>query len=256
MSSRMKLVIAYHGSPFHGWQRQRGQQTVQGEIETALGKVLGGHRITIHGAGRTDAGVHAVGQVAHCDLPVEIPPSGLFRGLCGVLHEGIRIRSIHRVGLNFHARRSALGKLYTYRARWHQRTLPWLDIRSAHLPEITRPAEMAAAASLLLGTHDWASFSVPDLPLKSTIRTIYRVDLRHLRDGIDFDFIGSGFLRYQVRRMVGALLEVGRGRRTIDEIRSLLEEPEPGASVTTAPAAGLSLEHIYYQKAAALTDPS
>lgn len=254
MSSRMKLVIAYHGSHFHGWQRQRGQQTVQGEVEKALGRLLDGRRIVIHGAGRTDAGVHAVGQVAHCDLPVEIPPDGVLRGLSRILPEGIRIRSAHSVGMNFHARRSARGKLYTYRARWHQRSLPWIDTRAAHLPEITLPAAMAAAASELVGTHDWASFSVPDLPLKSTTRTVYRVDLRHRRDGIDFDFIGNGFLRYQVRRMVGALLEVGRGRRTIDGIRSLIEDPQPGASVTTAPAGGLSLEHIYYRRAPVIAD--
>lgn len=254
MSSRMKLVIAYLGNPFHGWQRQRGQQTVQGEIEKALGRLLDGRRIVIHGAGRTDAGVHAVGQVAHCDLPVEIPPDGVLRGLSRILPDGIRIRSAHRVGSSFHSRRSAKGKLYTYRARWQQRTLPWLDLRTAHLPEISHPKAMAAAASQLLGTHDWASFSVPDLPLKSTIRTVFRVDLRHHRNGIDFDFIGNGFLRYQVRRMVGALLEVGRGRRTIDEIRSLVNDPQPGASVTTAPAEGLSLEHIYYRRAPVLTD--
>ena len=254
MAFRMKLVIAYLGGPFHGWQRQRGQQTVQGEIEKALARLFGGSRIAVHGAGRTDAGVHAFGQVAHCDLPVEIPPEGLVRGLSGFLPEGIRIRSAQRVGSTFHARRSAIAKLYTYRARWHRRTLPWLDTRTVHLPAVAHPAAMATAALELLGTHDWASFSVPDLPVKSTIRTVYRVDLRHLRNGIDFDVAGDGFLRYQVRRMVGALLEVGRGRRSIDEIRALIGSSIPGASITTAPAAGLTLEHVYYRRTPNLTE--
>ncbi len=252
MAHRMKLVIAYCGSPFHGWQHQRGQQTVQGEIEKALVRLLGGSRIVVNGAGRTDSGVHAAGQVAHCDLLVEIPPDGLVVGLNRILHEGIRIRSAHRVGSNFHARGSAVGKLYTYRARWRKRTLPWLDTRTALLGEASHTAEMVEAASLLRGTHDWASFSVPDLPVKTTIRTVHTARLRPRRNGIDFEFTGNGFLRYQVRRMVGALLEVGRGRRSIDQIQSLVQDPRPGASITTAPAVGLSLEHVYYRKTPAL----
>ncbi len=156
------------------------------------------------------------------------------------------------MGPNFHARGSAVGKLYTYRARWQKRSLPWLDTRTALLGEVSHPAEMDAAASVLRGTHDWASFSVPDLPVKTTIRTLHSVRLHHLRNGIDFEFAGNGFLRYQVRRMVGALLEVGRGRRSIEEIRSLLQDPSPGASITTAPAVGLSLEHVYYRRTPAL----
>lgn len=248
MSFRMKLVIAYLGGPFNGWQRQRNQPTVQGEVEGALAALLSGRHIAIHGAGRTDSGVHAAAQVAHCDLPVEIPSAGLVRGLNRLLPETVHIRSASRVGPGFHARRSAVGKLYTYRARWHERTLPWLDPRAALAPQISDLSELAKAALELRGTHDWASFSVPDLAVKTTVRTVYRVRLRRHRNGIDFDFVGNGFLRYQVRRMVGALLEVGRARRTIDDLRSLIENPRPGASITTAPPSGLSLERVYYRR--------
>ena len=118
MRVRMKLIVAYHGRAFHGWQRQKGQRTIQGELERALGSVTGFASISVTGAGRTDAGVHAAGQTAHCDLPVAIPPESLARALNGTLPPEIRVRSARLAPTGFHARKSALGKLYTYRARW------------------------------------------------------------------------------------------------------------------------------------------
>lgn len=253
MARRMKLEIAYHGQSFHGWQRQRSQRTVQGELEDGLAALFRGHLVSVVGAGRTDAGVHAAGQVAHLDPPRSIPPEGLVRGLNGRLPPEVRIRSARPVAASFHARRSALGKVYTYRARWHESDLPWLEPRSATVQRITDSDSFATALDLLTGRHDWASFTVPDAGVGSTIRTLFRVQLRNRRDGFDLDFVGEGFLRYQVRRMVGALLEVGSGTRGLDALRDLIEHPKPGAPIHTAPARGLCLEHVYYKNCPAVT---
>ena len=253
MGRRMKLKIAYHGESFHGWQQQRGQRTVQGELHKALATLFRGHRISVVGAGRTDTGVHAAGQVAHLDAPGSIPPEALVCGLNSRLPRQIRVLSASPVAETFHARKSALGKLYTYRARWCEPKLPWLEQRSAAVKKISNSAGLSAALDLFMGRHDWASFTVPDPGTESTTRTIFRVRLRHRSEGIDLDFFGEGFLRYQVRRMVGALLEVGLGERDEDNLKDLINNPRPGAPIRTAPAHGLCLEHVYYRSCPAVT---
>jgi tRNA pseudouridine38-40 synthase len=244
----MKLELAYHGRPFHGWQRQRGQRTVQGELEKALTSIFRAPLVPVVGAGRTDAGVHAAGQVVHLDPPGPIPPQALVRSLNRRLPPEVRTRSARPVKATFHARKSAVGKLYTYRARWHAPKLPWLEMRSAKVPGITDAEGFSAALELLTGRRDWASFTVPDPGTVSTVRTLFRIRYRARRDGFDLDFLGDGFLRYQVRRVVGALIEVGSGERRMDELCDLLEHPQPGAPIHTAPAAGLCLERVYYRK--------
>ena len=248
MSRRMKLVIAYLGGSFHGWQRQRGQRTVQGEVERALGGLTGGQKIPVAGAGRTDAGVHAAGQVAHCDVPGGFTAEALQRALDHSLPSEIRVRSVRPVDEHFHARTSALGKCYTYRARWRRSGLPWLDLRSAPVAEDLDLDMLERSLELLPGTHDWASFSVPDLDVPTTYRRIYHVALRPHRRGFDVDFVGSGFLRYQVRRMMGAVTEVASGQRELEDLLALIETPRPGARIRTAAASGLCLEHVYYRR--------
>ncbi len=247
MAHRLKLVVAYLGTDFHGWQRQSAQRTVQGELERAFRKLIG-NPVTIVGAGRTDAGVHAAAQVAHVDLPAIVPPDGLVRGLNTILGPAIQVRSARMANSGFHACKSARGKLYTYRARWGGAPLPWTGLRSARVRRVENSAELAAAAQLLIGEHDWASFTVPDPESESTIRDIFGVRLHPRRQGIDLEFVGNGFLRYQVRRMVGVLLEIGRGRRTVEDLRNLIEDPRPGAQIQTAPASGLTLERVYYRR--------
>jgi len=254
MERRMKLEIAYHGPSFHGWQAQRDQRTVQGELHAALAVLFREHRVLVVGAGRTDTGVHAVGQVAHLDPPGSIPPAALVRSLNSRLPRQIRVLSANHVAETFHARKSALGKRYTYRARWREPRLPWLEQRSAVVRKISDSASFAAALDLLVGRHDWASFTVTRPGTETTTRTIFRVRLHHRREGIDLDFFGEGFLRYQVRRMVGAVLEVGSGDRDVDDLRNLIENPMPGASIRTAPAHGLCLEHVYYRNCPAVAD--
>lgn len=253
MAYRIKLEIAYHGRAFRGWQKQRGQPTVQGELEAALTGLFRGQQIAIVGAGRTDAGVHAAGQVTHFDAPGEIPPQALVHGLNVRLPPEIRVLSAHPAAATFHARKSALGKLYTYRARWREAKLPWSEPRSATVRKVADTAAFVAALELLPGRHDWASFTVPRPATESTIRTLFSVRLRHRQNGFDLDFVGEGFLRYQVRRMVGALLEVGSGERRLDDLNQCIERPQPGMKIRTAPACGLCLEHVYYRACPALT---
>ncbi|MFV2071623.1 MAG: tRNA pseudouridine(38-40) synthase TruA [Thermoanaerobaculales bacterium] len=248
MARRMKLTVAYMGRDFHGWQRQRGQRTVQGELENALRSLTGAGTVSVVGAGRTDAGVHATGQTAHVDLETPIPPKSLMRALNHRLPPAIKVRSAAAAGPSFHARGSALGKLYTYRMRWRDPSLPWLELRSATVKRVTDPEALAEAIRRLPGRRDWASFTVPGPGPSSTVRTLFRINSRPRNDGIDLDFIGEGFLRYQVRRMVGALLEVGWKQRSIDDLSSLLLVPRPGAAVWTAPASGLTLERVYYRR--------
>ena len=252
MGSRIKLTVSYLGTGFHGWQRQLRQRTIQGELEESLQNLTGGSSIVAIAAGRTDAGVHAAGQVAHADLPSAIPPESLFRALNKSLPSDVRVRGVRHIHGGFHARRDALAKHYVYRARWSTPTLPWLGLRSGTITRITDLVALDGASRSLRGAHDMASFTVPEVADGPTVRTLYRVWIRPRENGVDFHFVGNGFLRYQVRRMVGALLAVGRAERTLEELRNLLDRPLPGAPITTAPARGLTLEKVYYRQVPSL----
>lgn len=247
MVARTKITVAYLGGGFSGWQRQARVRSVQGDLEDALRKVTGGRDVAVVGAGRTDAGVHAVAQAAHLDLPVAIPPEVLPRLLNARLAPDLRVRTARSVPCDFHARASALGKHYVYRIRWDHVDLPWLALRSAVLPPVTDPEALETTCRLLLGRRDWASFTVPEVARRGAVRTMFRVEAVWRRSGLEVHVIGEGFLRYQVRRMVGALLEVGRGGMSSDAFFELLDSPSPGAQIPTAPAKGLSLERVYYR---------
>ena len=255
MGARTKLLVAYLGGGFSGWQRQRLGRTVQGELEAALERVTGGRHAAVVGAGRTDAGVHAAGQVAHVDLPVAVPPSVLPRLVNARLPPDVRVRSAAAAPRGFHARTSALGKLYVYRARWRTPELPWVEPLAATVPAIDRPADIEAACRLLVGRHDWSSFTVPEVALRGAVRTVSRVEVRWRRRGLEVQVVGEGFLRYQVRRMVAALLEIGRGRMSMDELEGLLARPAPGSPLPTASPTGLCLQRVYYRDSPRLRGP-
>jgi tRNA pseudouridine38-40 synthase len=244
---RYRLVLAYLGTPFAGWQRQPARRTVQGELETALARMTGGPSPSCVAAGRTDAGVHAAGQVVHFDLRSLVPPAALVRALNDHLPPEIRARSARVAPPAFDARRWARGKRYVYRAGFSPRPLPWVRLRTATVPRPTDADALRAALALLPGRRDMASFTVPDPETGSTVRTLYEVRVAIHGNGLTLTFLGDAFLRYQVRRMVGAALEVGWGRRTLAGLRELLEAPRPGARVWTAPACGLTLEMVYYR---------
>jgi tRNA pseudouridine38-40 synthase len=255
MGARTKLLVAYLGGGFSGWQRQRRGRTVQGELEAALTRVTGGRPAAVVGAGRTDAGVHAAGQVAHVDLPVPVPPPVLPRLLNARLPPDVRIRSAVAAPRRFHARTSALGKLYVYRARWRAPELPWVEPLAATVAPVDRPGDLEAACRLLVGRHDWSSFTVPEVALRGAVRTVSRVEVRWRRHGLEVHVVGEGFLRYQVRRMVAALLEVGRGRMAMGDLEGLLARPAPGSPLPTAPPSGLCLERVYYRDSPRLHGP-
>jgi tRNA pseudouridine38-40 synthase len=245
---RFHLVLAYLGTTFHGWQRQPDTRTVQGELEGCLRHMTDDHAITVTGAGRTDAGVHAAGQSAHVDLPGEIPPDRLMTGVNRLLPDAVRVLRARRVRATFHARRDARAKHYAYRMSWRPPRLPWTGLRTAVVPPPTSPDHLLDALSRLPGRHDMASFSVPEPGPGTSERTLLRAWPVRRAGGLELHFLGDGFLRYQVRRMVGALLEVGWGRRTPAAFVALLDSPRPGSRLWTAPARGLTLEQVYYRR--------
>jgi tRNA pseudouridine38-40 synthase len=217
--------------------------------------MTGGLSAAVVGAGRTDAGVHGAAQVAHLDLPAEIPLEGFLRGLNQHLPREIRVLGGRRMPDSFHARKSALAKIYTFRARWRRPSLPWHGLNHAVVEEVTDFSAVESSLRSLEGRNDMASFTVPELATGSTHRTLYLAGLVHRRGGIDFRFLGDGFLRYQVRRMVGGLLEVGRRRMTEEVFRRLVSKPSPGAPIHTAPARGLTLERVLYRLSPSLRQP-
>jgi tRNA pseudouridine38-40 synthase len=241
----LKLTVAYHGAQLAGWQRQPTAVTVQGCLEAAIAEVVGAP-VSVVGASRTDAGVHARGQCAHVDVPVPIPPEGLHRAINHRLPSTVRVVRCVAVPRTFHARFAATGKRYIYRATWQPSQLPWADPLTATIAPPQRPDALVEAATAFLGRHDFAAFTVPEAARGSTVRTVRRATVRAGPRQLVVDVVGSGFLRYQVRRMVGALLEVGSGQRTVAGLAQLLVDPEPGAPIVTAPAGGLCLEHVYY----------
>jgi tRNA pseudouridine38-40 synthase len=252
MVTRTKITVAYLGGGFSGWQRQDRVRTVQGELEASLRRLSRDRRIVVVGAGRTDAGVHAAAQAAHLDLPDGIPPAVLPRLLNARLADDVKVRTATRAADGFHAISSAIGKHYTYRIRWREPALPWQGMRRAVLPRPRDLELLERACEQLPGRRDWASFTVPYTAERSTVRTIYRVEPVRRGSGLEIHVFGEGFLRYQVRRMVGALLDVGHGRLTTGDLLDLLESPTPGAPLYTVPARGLTLERVYYRASPSL----
>jgi tRNA pseudouridine38-40 synthase len=248
VNRRFKLVVAYLGTGFAGWQRQRGQRTVQRELEAALGRLLGRSRPpTVVAAGRTDAGVHAAGQVVHVDLPASISADAVRDGLNARLPHDVRIVTTLVAAAGFHARFDAVGKRYDYRIAHRRSTRPWADLRHATLDRPLDVALLEQTVTRLVGRHDFASFSVVDPGVGDTTRTIYEIRCRPTRRGARITFVGDGFLRYQVRRMVGAALDVATGSRQPEWFDELLGQPTPGAPIRTAPASGLTLEKVWYR---------
>lgn len=247
MATRTKLTVAYLGAAFSGWQRQERVRTVQGDLEACLRRLTGGDRTAVVGAGRTDAGVHAAAQVAHVDLPVPIPANVLPQIMNVRLASDVRVRKAVNVENGFHAQKSALGKHYAYRATWREPELPWQDLRIAVVPKIEDRQALEDACRTLPGRRDWASFTVPEVALRPTVRSLFGIDLKWRRNGFELHFFGEGFLRFQVRRMTGALLDLERGRITPTEFHRLIDDPTPGASLLTAPAQGLTLERVFYR---------
>jgi tRNA pseudouridine38-40 synthase len=242
----IKLTVSYDGTDYVGWQRQGKGTSVQGCIEEALSAIAGAP-VTLHGAGRTDAGVHAVGQVASARIETPLEDERIARALNAHLPETIRIVGVDTVPDAFHARFSALSKTYEYRI-WNARVVPPFVRQYAwHRIEPLDVDLMQEASAAIPGTHDFAAFRSSRSVNHTTIREIAAAVWRR-GDGsmLIFEISGKGFLRYMVRSLVGTLVEIGRRQRPVEDIARLLVEPDRSAAGRTAPARGLFLMKVDY----------
>jgi tRNA pseudouridine38-40 synthase len=245
--ARYRFTLEYDGTDFEGWQRQApGHRTVQGAFEDALARVTGAFAPVV-GAGRTDAGVHAEGQVASAELTTRLASGDLWRALNAVLPADLAVVGLETALEGFHARRDASSKLYRYRVWNGAQRSPLRERRASAVSGGLDLAGMAAAARHLLGSHDFGSFQAAGSSVRSPIRTLLRAEV----DGeagaeVEFRLEGTGFLRHMVRNIVGTLLEVGQGRRAPGELQEVLAARDRAAAGPTAPARGLTLVEVRY----------
>jgi tRNA pseudouridine38-40 synthase len=241
-----RLTLSYRGTSYAGWQRQNNAITVQQVVEEALGNLLA-QPVAIVGASRTDAGVHARGQVAHLELARVFPCRGLVHGTNQHLPEDIRVLAAERMPEGFHARRCAAFKQYCYRLV-RAPVLSPLDAPFAlHLPGELDLGAMRQAAEQLVGDHDFTCFALAGGSHSQPVRRIDRVTWREeAGEVLDFRIVGNGFLRGMVRGIVGTLIEIGRGQRQVHDMERLLEGRPRSEAGPTAPARGLTLERVGY----------
>lgn len=241
-----KLIISYRGTEFSGWQRQPGKRTVQESIESALEKIWG-QKIVLQGSGRTDTGVHALGQVASFNAPRLHSATVLLRALNANLPRDVRVVKCQLVPPSFHARFDALGKTYRYQVWNHLVQDPFTLNTHWHVPRPLDLPAMRRAARLLLGRHDFASFtSNPGYERETTVRTMRRASIMRHAATLTFHFTADGFLYRMVRNLVGALIKVGLGKMSVDEFGKVLRARSRSEAPATAPACGLYLMRVFY----------
>jgi tRNA pseudouridine38-40 synthase len=243
---RYALTIEYDGAPFVGWQRQANGVSVQQRLEEAALAINGG-RAAAHGAGRTDAGVHALGQIAHVDLAREWREDRLRDALNAHLRpDPIAVLAARRVGDDFHARFSALRRHYRYLICNRRAPLALMEGRAWHVARPLDAQAMHAAAQLLVGRHDFTTFRSTECQASSPLRTLERLDVRREGDVIEIVTSARSFLHNQVRSMAGSLEHVGSGRWTADDLRLALEARERARCGQVAPPHGLYLVAVDY----------
>ena len=246
-----KLLLQYDGTDFHGWQIQGDLRTVQGELTKAL-SLIEGRDVVVHGSGRTDAGVHAEGQVASVVINREISPEKLRSAINANVSKDLRVLRTECAEESFHARYSASGKTYLYRILNGPVLSPFWT-RYAHQEardlDINR---MRTAAQLFVGRHDWTAFSAAQSDVEDRSRTIKSLEISEYQDErarnrmMEIRITADGFLRYMVRTIAGALMAVGRGELNLDNIRESIDEGVRHNEIVTAPAHGLTLLRVYY----------
>lgn len=257
--SNWKLTVAYDGTDFHGWQVQPDRVTIQGELSAAIERVTG-ERVLPQGSGRTDAGVHARGQVASFFLQAPIPSASLQRALNRTLPESIRVMKAEQAAPEFHARHAARSKIYEYRICRGEICPPWQARFAWALNWPLHLSRMQAAASAIVGTHDYTSFAAsdPDRAARQSqtdaleragegnIRTIFTSEWREEPDTLIYRVAGNGFLHHMVRNLVGTFVAVGRGQIDPDGMSRILDAQSRAAAGATAPARGLFLDSVLY----------
>jgi tRNA pseudouridine38-40 synthase len=241
-----KLTVAYDGTKYGGWQLQPNAVTIQSLLEAAL-RQIAGKRVVVHGSGRTDAGVHARAQVANCSLITNHRSQVLRAALNANLPQDIRVLRAQEVDAKFHARFSARGKEYRYQidcgavADPFQRNFAW------HHPKALNVTAMRRAAKLLIGRHDFSALSVnPMRPIETPVRTISKLSVTKCGNMLTITVAANGFLYRMVRSIVGALVKVGEGRLTVEDLGKLIRTKKRTALIETAPAKGLFLWRVSY----------
>ncbi|MBV1857245.1 MAG: tRNA pseudouridine(38-40) synthase TruA [Nannocystaceae bacterium] len=242
----VRFTVAYDGRAFHGWQRHEGVPTIQGALEAALCKVCDAP-VEVRGAGRTDRGAHAQGQVASARLPEEVDVERLQAAVQAALPEGISVRDVRATSREFHARMSAIGKRYVYTIH-NQEDLPAeAQGRVWHVPGALDVEAMRACLEIFIGEQDFASFATKaNHARKSTVRTVSSFTLEHDAPRIILRIEADGFLYKMVRNLVRAITKVGEGRWTVERLREILAARDRQAAPGTAPASGLCLEEVFY----------
>ena len=241
-----KLTIQYDGSRYDGWQRQGNtDNTIQGKLESVLSR-LAGQPVEVHGAGRTDAGVHAEGQVASVRLPGDFSPCEILSYVNQYLPDDIAATAVEEADDRFHARLSAKGKVYRYSIRMGDTPDVFRRKYQYRVAEPLDVDEMRKAAALLSGTHDYRSFCSNKRYKKSTVRTVHAIDIEVTGAEMTLTFRGDGFLYNMVRILTGTLLEVGLGERKAEDMPTVLAALDRTAAGKTAPAQGLCLVEVEY----------
>lgn len=242
--TKIKLTIEYDGTNFCGWQSQKNGVSVQDTVERALGKYFDCEFVRIYAAGRTDNGVHARGQVAHFTTDKNVNPYKLCLGVNLNLPSSVAVTNAEIVDDNFDARFSAVSKTYCYRVYVSPTRRPLLDVNHAQVYKPLNVEAMRKAAALLVGTHDFAAFQKTGSNLKGTVRTVNSFDVNEVGDTISMTVNGNAFLYNQVRIMCGLLVEVGKGKLTLDDVHKMLDGTR--LKFRTLPARGLTLEQVFY----------
>src|SRR3989338_8308433 len=243
---RLKLTIEYDGTLYHGWQRQPAFASIQGTIEKTLGEITQS-KITLVGSGRTDSGVHAMGQVAHCEVKTPIPNEKLLKGLNTLLPKDISIKKLETVPPTFHAQKSAKYKTYIYKILNSPVPSPLLRKYSCWIIPPLNIQKMNKAARMLIGKHDFKAFQNQGTKLLSTVREVYISRIKKEPPCIVYEITGSGFLKQMVRNIVGALIEVGKEKMTVEDFKTLLKSKNRRLCPKPAPASGLFLKEVYHK---------
>jgi tRNA pseudouridine38-40 synthase len=241
----IKLIIEYDGTNYSGWQTQKNAISVQGKLEDAI-KTITGENIQLVGSGRTDGGVHALGQVANFHTNSTIPNDKFSCILNNALPDDIKIIHSEEVGLDFHSRFDAISKRYRYIIYNGKMPSPIYRNLSYHFKYDLDIDKMIRASKYLVGTHNFACFKGRKSVVKSTIRTIYYVDIRRKGDFIEFVFEGNSFLRYMVRIIIGTLVKIGSGERDVSDMKKIIDSKNRNNAGPTAPPQGLFLEKVFY----------
>jgi tRNA pseudouridine38-40 synthase len=248
-----KLLIQYDGTDFHGWQSQDGLRTVQGELERAL-SLIEGNKVNVYGSGRTDAGVHAEGQVASVEIQREITPEKLRNAINGNVGKDMRVLAASVASDEFHARYSAIEKTYVYRIVNAPVMSPFWSRYAHHEARKVDLEVMQKAAESFLGKHDWTAFCAAQSDVEDRVRTITHLEITERTDErsrstlVEIRVSADGFLRYMVRAISGTLLSIGRGELNSDAVQKAIAAGVRPTVAATAPACGLTLLSVRYSE--------